>query len=169
MMRTLGTILSVPVLVLLGCAGDEPPSDDATNGWRATQLAIGDDEAQWQQQVDVDGKLDVSLECPDGGSYRAAGAYTDGTKFDLVLEFDGCSADGVVIDGDLSLHAEVEVGEDSARVATSYEGSLTWSGEANGSCDVDMTALVAVESSEVDVEVHGEICGYEADAVVHAG
>ena len=171
MMRTL--VISIPVLLSIGCAGDEPVSDDASRGWRATQLAFADDQTEWQEGVDVDGSLDVSLGCPDGGSYRAVGTFANNETFDLSVEFENCSADGVVIDGSLALYAKVEVDEHGTRVETSYSGELTWSGAAQGSCGIDMTASVVVatsdDSSEVDVEFHGEICGYEADAVVHAG
>jgi hypothetical protein len=166
-------IVGLPVLLSFGCAGDEPVSDDAAKGWRATQLAYGNDVADWQQGVDIDGSLDVSLDCPDGGSYRAVGTYVDEKSFDLSVAFDGCSADGVVIDGDLALHAEVDISGNDTRVSMSYEGELTWSGEANGSCGIDVTASVAVEvdddSADVDAEFHGDICGYDDDAVVHAG
>ena len=166
-------VISIPVLLFIGCAGDEPPSDDATKGWRATQLAFGDDQAEWEQGVDVDGSLDVSLDCPDGGSYRAVGTYAANDTFDLSVEFEGCGADGVVIDGTLALHAEVDIDEHGTRVETTYEGELTWSGEANGSCGIDMSASVVVavddDSADVDAEFHGDICGYDADAVVHAG
>lgn len=165
-------LILIPVLLSFGCAGDEPVSDDVAKGWRSTQRAFEDDKADWQTDVDIDGSLDVTLDCPDGGSYRAVGTYTDSETFDLTVAFDGCGADGVVIDGDLALHAEVAVTEGSTRVSMSYEGDLTWSGEANGSCTIDMTAMVAVEtdndSAEVDAEFHGDICGYDADAVVQA-
>jgi hypothetical protein len=171
MMRKL--VISIPVLLSIGCAGDEPVSDDASRGWRATQLAFGDDMTEWEQGALVDGSLDVSLECPDGGSYRAVGTYSSDNTFDLTVEFEGCGADGVVIDGALALHAEVDIDEHGTRVQTSYEGDLTWSGEASGSCDIDMSASVVVavddDSADVDAEFHGEICGYDADAVVHAG
>src|SRR5688500_6726435 len=108
MMRNL--VISIPVLLSIGCAGDEPVSDDVSRGWRATPLAFGDDMAEWEQGVDVDGSLDVSLDCPDGGSYRAVGTYSDGETFDLSVEFAGCSAGGVVIDGVLAMHAEVDIG-----------------------------------------------------------
>lgn len=165
-------LVLIPILLSFGCAGDEPVSDDVAKGWRSTQLAFEDDKADWQEGVDVDGSLDVSLDCPDGGSYRVAGSYDNDEKFDLTMAFDGCGADGVVIDGELALHAEVAVSESSTRVSMSYEGDLEWSGAAKGSCAIDMTAMVAVEtghdSAEVDAEFHGDICGYDADAVVHA-
>jgi hypothetical protein len=171
MMRKL--VISIPVLLTIGCAGDEPVSDDASRGWRATQLAIGDGQSEWGQGVDVDGSLDISLDCVGGGSYRAIGTYADGNTFELSIEFEGCSADGVVIDGSLAMHALVDVDDHGTRVETSYEGELSWSGAAQGSCDIDVNALVVVttddDSSDVEVEFHGDICGYDADAVVHAG
>jgi len=172
MMRTLITTLSVPVLLCLACAADEPVSDDVSRGWRATQLAYADDASQWQADVDIDGSLDVRFDCPDGGSYHAVGTYDDTMTFDLTVEFDACRADGVVVDGSLALHAEVDVDENGTRTSMSYAGELSWSGEASGTCEIDMTAKVAVEtdgeSADVDAEFHGSICGYDADAVVDA-
>ena len=171
-MRTIAISLSLPALVCLACAADEPVSDDVSKGWRATQLAYGSDQAEWEQGVDIDGSLDLDLECPDGGSYRAVGTYTNNQDFDLTIEFAQCAADGVVIDGHLALQGLVAVTENSSRVEVEYDGELTWSGDAEGSCAIDMTTKVAVsvddDSADVDVEAHGSICGYDADAVVHA-
>lgn len=172
MMRTLVITLSLPVLLCLACAGDEPVSDDVSKGWRATQLVTADEETKWQGSADVDGSLDVRFDCPEGGSYHAVGTYDDGMQYDLTVDFDQCGADDVVIDGSLALHAEVAVDEHSTRTSLTYEGDLTWSGGANGSCAIDMTASVAVEvdgdDADVDAEFHGSICGYDADAVVDA-
>jgi hypothetical protein len=41
------------------------------------------------------------------------------------IAFDGCKADGVVISGELAMHASVEVSEGYTHVEVEYGGQLT--------------------------------------------
>jgi len=56
-------------------------------------------------------------------------------------------------------------------VHVDYQGELTFTGEAEGSCEIDMVIDVEAQGGNdpsAHVSVHGEICGYSADAVVDA-
>jgi hypothetical protein len=170
-MRNLGKALLTLAILLPACADDEVDGD-VSRGWRATSLAIGNQTSQWQAQADADGTLTGELTCPSSGHYTIEGSITDENHFDVSVGFEGCTADGVTISGHLALHADVTVTDNSSRVHVDYEGELEWSGAAEGSCDVDMVADVAVSVSgndaSVDASFHGHVCGYSADAVVDA-
>lgn len=170
-MRKLGNALLTLAILLPACADDEVDGDVA-KGWRATNLAIGGKTGEWQAQAEADGSLSGELTCPSSGKYSIEGSITDSNTFDVSIDFDGCSADGVTISGHLAMHAEVAVTDNSSRVHVDYQGELEWSGAAEGSCEIDMVADVAVAVSgndaKVDASFHGEVCGYSADAVVDA-
>jgi hypothetical protein len=174
-MRNLGTVLLTLATLMPACADDDAVDADTARGWRATNLAIGEKGSMWQTQADVDGNLASDLACPTGGKYAIEGSIVAENEYDVTLSFDGCNAEGVIISGQLALHAEVEVTDSSSRVHVDYQGEITWSGEAEGSCEVDMVADVAVSVSggnnptaDVDASFHGHVCGYSADAVVDA-
>jgi hypothetical protein len=73
----------------------------------------------------------------------------------LEMTFDGCEADGVVIDGHLELDAEVT----DAEVSSSILGDLTFSGDAQGTCEVDIGANV----TSTTVSAHSSVCGFAYD------
>jgi len=173
-MRNLGTLFLTLAILLPACADDEVDGD-VSRGWRATNLAIGNQGPMWMAKADAEGNFDGELDCPSGGSYTIEGSIAGENEFGVSVAFAGCNAEGVIISGKLALHAEIEVTESSSRVHVDYQGELTWSGEAEGSCEIDMVADVAVEVSggnnptaEVDASFHGHVCGYSADAVVEA-
>jgi hypothetical protein len=170
-MRKLGKLLLTSAFLLPACADGDDPDPDAVAGWRAASTALGSQGAQWQGEADVDGTLDTDLVCPSGGQYVVEGNISDANEFDVSVTFDGCNEGGVLISGHLSLHAEVEVTESSSRVHVDYQGELTFTGEAEGSCEIDMVIDVEAQGGNdpsAHVSVHGEICGYSADAVVDA-
>lgn len=174
-MRKLGNVLLTLAILLPACADDDPVDGDVSRGWRATNMAIGNQSSQWMAEADVDGNLSGELACPSSGHYAIEGSIAGENEFDVSVTFEGCSAEGVTISGKLALHAEVEVTDTSSRVHMDYQGELEWSGEAEGSCEIDMVADVAVKvsggndpSAEVDASFHGHVCGYSADAVVEA-
>lgn len=169
-------LVTLAIAVLPACADDDEVDGDVARGWRATNLAIGEQQADWGTSVDVDGNLTLDLGCTDGGRAHIEGSYTNAESFDVSIEFDGCTADGVTISGDLAMHAEVATTATSTDVSISYSGDLQWSGDAQGSCAIDVSASVSTEITgsgadtevEVDAEFRGEVCGYDAQAVVSA-
>jgi hypothetical protein len=169
-MRKLGKLLLTSAFLLPACADDDP-DPDAVAGWRAASTALGSQGAQWQGEADADGKLDTNLVCPSGGQYVIEGDISDANEYDVLVTFEGCNADGVLISGHLAMHAEIELTDSSSRVKVDYQGELTFTGEAEATCEIDLVAEVAVEGGgdpSAHVSVHGEICGYSADAVVDA-
>lgn len=169
-------LVTVALLMLPACADDGAVDENVSRGWRATSLALGDQETDWKQSADAEGNVSLELGCTDGGNATIVGRYDGDNEFDVSISFSGCKADDVVISGELAMHAEVEVTDTSSRVSIEYGGELSWSGAAQGSCEIDMSMSIAasVEGSgsdvhgEFDAEFHGEVCGYDADAVMSA-
>ncbi len=162
----------VLVAVLLSaCQSSEPTTDrgTASTGWRSTDkamqhagLALGFT-GSGSATVDADG-VDAMLlgtaDCPDGGTvtFDAEGSvHPDTVVADLTIEFDGCAADGVVIDGSMTYFASVE----PDLVEASVEGQLEWSGEIEGSCAVDLKASVSKTGASASAHVGGSMCGWD--------
>jgi hypothetical protein len=163
-------------LVLPACADDGDVDGNVSRGWRATNLALGEQQDDWSTGVDAEGNLSVDAACTDGGTATIEGSYSAENDYDVSIVFAGCSADGVSISGELSLHASVEITDTTTDVSVTYGGELQWSGAAQGSCSIDMTAAISTKVQgtgadtevDVDAEFHGSVCGYDADAVVSA-
>lgn len=163
--------LSTTLAACSASDGGDDPSPDASRGWRATNLVVADGQAEWDGEVDASGQLTYDLACPDGGAYHLEGTYSNENEYALTLSFQDCASEGVTIGGHLELEASISITETRSHVAVDYHGELTFSGNASGSCAIDMTAEVTADSSgggSAEVEYHGNVCGYRADAVVSA-
>lgn len=166
-------------LLVFGCADDDTDSNDTKVGWRSTSSALSTamakvsvevgDSQQGEAALAVDGAYD----CTGGGSVSFTGSFggTDDFSFDVVL--DGCTALGVSTTGELSYRASVDVegsdGQASARVESTYEGHLTWTGKVEGSCSIDAAFVVAVAAdtgmTSASIEATGHLCGHDASIV----
>jgi hypothetical protein len=163
-------------LVLSACADDDEVDSSTSRGWRATNMAVGESQEEWSAGVDAKGELALDSACAGGGTATITGSYGGENEYEVSIAFDGCEADGVVIAGELALQASVEITDTSTAVSVSYTGELTWSGAAEGTCaiDVDAELTTSVQGTgadakfDVDAEFNGEVCGYDASAVVTA-
>lgn len=175
-MRNASMFTLALALVLPACADDGDVDADSSKGWRAMGSAIEGSQEEWSTNVDADGNLDLDAACTGDGTARFVGSYADEGSFDMSAEFDGCTAEGVVISGNLALTGSVVTEGDSTTVTLSYEGDLTWSGEAQGSCAIDVEAAMTTsfsgegEDAELDFDMtfEGTICGYDAESVANA-
>jgi len=171
-----------PVLALctltalaFGCHADEPANepadlDSARAGWRSTELVIaqaGIDVQGGSSSVTIDengvsAMVTGSMSCPEGGSLLLD--VDTQTSHELVastleLELDGCGAGGVVIDGHLEIATEVT----DTEVSTSIIGDLSFSGAAQGTCEVDIGSTVTHEGWSTSVSSHASVCGFGYD------
>lgn len=166
---------TIPCLLLLltgACAGDEEPTTDlrsARTGWESTEIALAGAGVQtgWSGSGmvgpdGVEGHAMGTVECPDGGSLTvdADGEVSsdhDRVEATLSIEFDGCTADGVTIDGSLSYGGLVTPEEVTAEI----HGDLEWSGDAQGVCAIDIEATVTRDGASVSGStVSGGLCGH---------
>ncbi len=155
---------------LAACQADGPSTDkgDAQAGWRSTQVALqkagvslGGD-GGGDSGGGIDGSLLGTVDCPDGGTVtlQAEGHVDpDSVASAADISFDGCAAEGIVIDGTLSYSASVT--ENSATVSMS--GSLSWSGDIEGECDIDIDASVTTSGAQASGHLGGTMCGWSYD------
>ena len=181
--HTLGTMLR-PVLALctltalaFGCHSGEPAQgpadlDSARAGWRSTELVMA------EAGIDVQGSSSVtidengvstmvagSMSCPEGGSVTVdvdAQTSEELVASSVVLDLDGCGVDGVVLDGHLEIASEVT----DAEVSSSIIGDLTFSGAAQGTCEIDIGTTVTHDASSSSVSSHASVCGFGYDQLL---
>jgi hypothetical protein len=170
--RALRPVLALCTLTALafGCQSDEPANvDSARAGWRSAELAMAEAgiDVQWSGSATIDQNgvstmATGSVSCPEGGTLKLdADAQTseDLVATSLAIELDGCGADGVVIDGHLELAAEVT----DMKVSSSITGELSFSGDAQGTCEVDIGTTVTNDASSTSVSSHASVCGFGYD------
>lgn len=163
------------VLVLLAAAcsvGDGPTADlgSARSGWRSTEVALAGAGIRtgWSGSATVgeggvQGQAMGTVECPDGGSMTvdAEADVTEGrTAGELSITFDDCVAEGVTIDGAISYAAVVTTSETMTDVTAEVHGELDWSGDAEGTCAIDIEAHVATGDGTATTSVSGGLCDH---------
>jgi hypothetical protein len=174
-----------PVLALctltalaLGCHSNEPANepadlDSARAGWRSTELVMaeagidvqGSSSSVTIDQNGISAMVTGTLSCPEGGSLTFdtdTQVSDDLVAANVELEFDGCGADGVVIDGHLETATEVT----DTNVSTSITGELLFSGDAQGTCEIDIGTTVTRDASSTSVSSHASVCGFGYDALL---
>ena len=138
--------------------------------------------------VDLDGSLriDANVPCPEGGKMKLEGsaslnsdigtvegwdAYANlALEFDLGVKFRRCKIDGVKLGGNLdySLTMDVDSTAGTASLDWSYTGDVTFRGDVEGRCEIDMHASASSGDafSNLDVRAYaGTMCGFDAEEV----
>jgi len=188
MRTTFVAIIGTVGICLSGCAGDVGSADDARAGWVKTegQLSSGASNAQSAGAPASDVpvfradplsiNVDFNYSCVGGGSINYKGSYkvsstpgATGVDFDYAATFNGCDAAGVVIDGDVDYSAAVATNDAGSSVDYKYRGDLTWKGDVEGACVVEMEASVSTGAAGVSISYKGSICGYDAAASLNVG
>ncbi len=124
---------------------------------------------------DAGGPADAGAVGDAGGVADAGGAPDGGTtpdpEVDLTADYQGCSADGSTIRGELAIDSpqftefmpgggESDDSCDCPRpVPFEYTGHLDFTGKIDGPCDVDMTAEIPPWGQPT---YSGDLCGYDA-------
>lgn len=174
--RTLHPILSLTFTALaFGChsgeLADEPADlESARAGWHSVELVIAEAGISLQGgsssvTIDENGVSTMvtgSMSCPEGGSVTLdidAQTSKELVVSTVAIELDGCGADGVVIDGHLEIASEIT----DTEVFTSFIGDLSFSGEAQGTCAVDIGTTVTHDASSTSVSSHASVCGFGYD------
>jgi hypothetical protein len=130
--------------------------------------------------------VDVDIPCPSGGKMKLDGslsldsqlgtvegwdAYADvAVEFDLGVKFRRCKVDGVKLGGELdySLTFDVDTTAGTASLDWSYVGDVTFRGDVEGRCTIDMHASASSGDafSNLDVRAYaGSMCGFDAEEV----
>ncbi len=162
-------LVFVPAILLLGgCPG--LTDAQVEEAWGTSEAALTSASAQAPT-----GDVDLDADCTDGGSVALSGTLTQNVgaggveqSFDYTVAYTACSKDGIVTDGDLDWSLEQVVDGGTARQRWSYAGTLTWSGDVSGTCDLEMEAEQEASSTSASVSWSGTICDRDASVVLEA-
>lgn len=167
MMKLLGT--GAPGAALMAAQSDRP------NDFRALGL-----------DLDAGIRIDVDVPCPNGGKMKLDGSASLNTdlgtvegwstyasvalEFDLGVKFRRCKIDGIKLGGELdySLSMDVDTTAGAASLEWSYTGEVTFRGDIEGTCEVDMHASANSGDAFSDLQVRayaGSMCGLDAEEV----
>ena len=159
------------MVALAGCGGMSKA--DIAAGWGATNgVLVAGSSSVSQALSDDTVSAGFGYSCPEGGSAEFAteatlsGDENAGTmEFGFVVTFSACQAQGVQIDGTLDYNGAGQTDTDSLTYSYSYAGTLTWSGDVEGECVIDLAGTLDLGGSSTAMSFEGSICGEDASAV----
>ncbi len=179
---------AIASLALIGCS-DQLNEEDSRVAFAAaySTLQVGAAEAQSNAGTAAHtgdtpafrdaaaGTVDYNYSCPGGGSAHYVGslqASSDGgggqATFDLSTDFAGCKTIGnITVDGSMDYAASVTGTADTASVTFAMNGSLSFSGEVDGSCDIDVKISVNATQGAAGLSYSGSVCGHDAAATLN--
>jgi hypothetical protein len=73
----------------------------------------------------------------------------------------------ITVDGGMDYAASVTGTADAASVTFSMNGSLSFSGEVDGSCDIDLKFSANATQGAAGVTYSGSVCGHDASATLN--
>jgi hypothetical protein len=192
--------VSFVAVALSACGVSE---QDSKKLWSSIESSLGHGSGATKQQALSVG-INFDLDCANGGTASldagldvtqdnaardgalgSTGSDTGNTDtlnalFGYDVTYDRCRPDDNTLDGDLKYEATlVATSTDAAAgvdVQTLYRGSVTSSGDTNGTCDVDVTGHIQAAAGEgpgdefdsgVHVVYSGTICGHDASQVLN--
>lgn len=125
---------------------------------------------------DVDAAVDYDFACVGGGKAHFSGTVlvssepdNDQVAVDLSTDFNGCKAEvgDITIDGGMDYSVSVSAAGDSNDVTVTMDGKLSFSGDINGACDIDVKLSVSSTPDSSSVVYSGSICGHDAEVTVN--
>lgn len=177
-------VLAAIVVSSLAACGVNPA--DSSKVWRSVTRSLGAGSAD-EQALTASFSFDV--DCENGGEaeFDAALNVDDETEghllalFGYQIRYQACQPDDNTLDGQLDYTATV-VGDETESgglltVRTSYQGTVTSTGETNGTCEIDVIGTLDAAAyqnpgeefhAQVDASYSGTICGNEVDEVFSA-
>merc|ERR1711916_267948 len=111
--------------------------------------------------------LPFAYECLEGGTAEVSGELSiEDAPLDIQVDvdvyLDACARDNVIMDGVLAISQGVVVGGLGAtEVHTVVDGTVTYGGAINGSCDMYLEVYVDTVGDVVSVQGHA--CGQDAE------
>lgn len=190
-MHSQAVLSVIASLVLVGCAGSDPlNAEDSRVAFAALSAtlesgaaAAGDGTAAYTGDSPafrdlIDTMVDYDFPCMGGGKAHFSGSVqvssepdSDHTAVDLSTDFDSCTAEGgnIIIDGGMDYVVLVSSSAESDNVTVVMKGSLSFSGDIVGSCDIDVKLFVTSSEDESGVMYEGSICGHNAAVTINQG
>lgn len=125
---------------------------------------------------EVGGMVDYDFACFGGGKAHFSGMVhvssepdSDQVAVDLSTDFNGCKAEigDITIDGGMDYAVSVSSSGDSDDVTVTMHGKLSFSGDINGACDIDVKLSVSSMQDSNSVSYSGSICGHDAEVTIN--
>jgi hypothetical protein len=179
---------AIASLALIGCS-DQLNEEDSRVAFVAVSSALTAGAAEAQTNAgaaartgdtpafrdSAAGTINYSYNCPGGGTAQFVGsvqASSDGlggqAAFELATDFVGCKTlVNITVDGGMDYAASVTGTADAASVTFSMNGSLSFSGEVDGSCDIDLKFSANATQDAAGVTYSGSVCGHDASATLN--
>lgn len=158
----LASILLLAVATSLGACGSEENDtltlEQANEAFGSTSSALISVDGTAVDASQSGSEISASASCTGGGSAAVSGTFTDEQSFTLSVDFEGCSQDGLTMDGNLDYGAVVT----DNGVAIVMDGTLSYSGNFEATCRFDIRLAINLDGVEVD----GSVCGQEITASV---
>lgn len=187
-MRNWIVLSSIASFFLVGCS-QELSEKDAQVAFAATYttLSVGGAAAQASAGTPVQAdespafragaaaSVDYDYNCLGGGTAHFVGTATAASTetagqatFNLATDFVGCtSPDNITIDGNLDYAASVSGTADTAEVTLSMNGSLSFEGKVEGSCEIDLKLAFSATAGSAQASYKGSVCGHDASATLN--
>ena len=137
-------VLSVVVAGVVGLSGCGVGPDDSKKLWRSIESSLGHNTAAGSRQQALSVGIDFDVDCADGGT-ASLNANLDVTTpaenavnalFGYDVQYERCKPDENTLDGELRYGAVLVAGATDTGAGldeqTRYQGSVTSSGESNG-------------------------------------
>jgi hypothetical protein len=183
---TVALLMSMPFACDKGDDGsDDIEPREAEASWHASNQALASGHHKFDAEVRRGEDGEVRVDCEDGGILVLSGTMNENDDFQLDATYDGCIQDGVIIDGDLTFIASLDVDIDldttdddedgdedhaAARLLLDYQGRLEYDGDVEGTCVVDAQlhaqAVAFDDFAGAGVTAEGTICGHDASIVL---
>ena len=165
-MRSLS--LTLLALSVLPACGNGMSSNDARKAWDATSRAIFFTAPLHHQhaltdETGIEQAMSMTMRCSGGGTVTLDGEFNldeVGMSFSFGNAFEACLERNITIEGALETTGEIQITEPHGG-AVDYQGTLTFSGEVEGSCAIDMHGTFAAGGAAFD----GTLCGFDASEV----
>ncbi len=176
--------LTILALSALAACGVNPA--DSGKVWRSVTRTLGADSGNQQA---LSASFTFEVDCENGGEAELEALFDldDETAghlaavFGYQIRYDECQPDDNTLDGELNYDATVVADHTDngglLTVRTTYQGVVTSTGEANGTCEIDVVGTLDAAAYElpgeefhaqVDATYTGTICGNEVDEVFSA-
>lgn len=158
------------LVAMVGCSKNTLEAEEAAVAWQATSAEL-ERSATTAPLVGVGADGTFGLDCLEGGTILAEGEFDASAdlsdlsgvaSFDYTLELAGCAHDGVVTDGVLAFtgFASASVLELTAETSFTWTGDLSYTGEVEGECEIDVTAASFVGlATGASASFEGTVCG----------
>ncbi len=170
--------LAVSLIGFAACGDDSLSEEDSQQGFAAANVVLSQGGASAQSSA-ANGAvaIDFSFNCLEGGTANFVGSLDDtqtGTTtdatFTYVVTFNDCVSQGVTLGGEVTYKLDIKANDTSSTLEYSYVGDLSFAGDINGDCSLDMYSKLTTSNDgagggTANFEYRGNMCGNDAGSM----